>query len=88
MAQQEFAEARQYYHDSGLETRKRMQANMQALVELDDRMRGDFMRVLKVRFCREHCDDEGTPTISLRAVYDWIAYTDRGVGTPTPESPA
>ena len=67
LAQQEFAEARQYYHGSGMETRKRMKENMQALVELDERLREDYMQVLKVKFSCEHYDDEGTPTISLGA---------------------
>lgn len=67
LAQQEFAEARQYYHGSGIETRKRMKKNMQALVELNKRLGEDYMRVLKVRFSCEHYDDEGTPTISLGA---------------------
>jgi hypothetical protein len=67
LAQQEFAEARQYYHGSGIETRRRMKENMQALVELNERLREDHMRVLKVRFLCEHYDEDATPAISLSA---------------------
>ncbi len=67
LAQQEFAEVRQYYHGSGIETRKQMKENMQALVELNERLGEDFMEVLKVRFRCQQNDDEGTPIICLGA---------------------
>jgi hypothetical protein len=67
VANEEFAEVRQWYHSLPIEKRQRFKQDVQAFVEITERLRLNWHLFTKAGWSPEQYDDEGKLILSIFA---------------------